>query len=62
MCEIHELAASHMPPVVDPVCNPGTCPDWELNQRPFISQAGAQSTEPQQPELKSILYSDFLSF
>ena len=29
--------------------NPGMCPDWESNQRPFGWQAGAQSTEPYQP-------------
>ena len=29
--------------------NPGICPDPESNQRPFGSQAGAQSTEPHQP-------------
>ena len=29
--------------------NPGMCPAWELNQWPFASQAGAQSTELQQP-------------
>ena len=27
----------------------GICPDWELNQRPFGSQAGTQCTEPYQP-------------
>ena len=26
------------------------CPDWELNQQPFGSQAHAQSTELHQPE------------
>ena len=31
--------------------NPGMCPGWELNWQPFSSQAGAQSTEPQQPGL-----------
>ena len=31
--------------------NPGRCPDWESNQRPFGLQAGAQSTEPHQPGL-----------
>ena len=30
-------------------CNPGTCPDWELNWWPFGSQAGVQYTEPHQP-------------
>ena len=28
---------------------PGMCLDWELNQQPFGSQAGTQSTEPHQP-------------
>ena len=37
-----------MPPIGDPACNPGICPDWELNQQPFGSQACAQSTEPPQ--------------
>ena len=30
-------------------CNPGICPGWESNRRPFGLQASAQSTEPQQP-------------
>ena len=30
-------------------CNPGVCPDWESNQRPFGSQASTQFTEPHQP-------------
>ena len=34
----------------DLACNPGMCPDQELNQRPFGLQAGTQSTEPHQPE------------
>ena len=33
----------------DLVHNPGMCPDRELNQQPFGSQAGTQSTEPHQP-------------
>ena len=36
-----------------PLCTanwgPGLQLDWELNQQPFGSQAGAQSTEPHQP-------------
>ena len=32
-------------------CNPGICPDWELNWQPFGLQAGTQSTEPHQPGL-----------
>ena len=37
-----------MPPNGDPAHNPGMCPDQESNQRPFDSQADAQSTEPHQ--------------
>ena len=29
--------------------NPGMCPEWESNRRPFGSQASVQSTEPHQP-------------
>ena len=39
------VVASHAPPTGDLAHNPGMCPDWELNQWPFSSQAGAQSTE-----------------
>ena len=28
-----------------PQCNPGMCPDWELNLRTFGPQVGAESTE-----------------
>ena len=41
-----------MPPTGDLASNPGMYPDWELNQRPFGSQAGTQSTEPDQLEHK----------
>ena len=34
-----------MPPTGDLACYLGMCPDWELNWRPFGSQACAQSTE-----------------
>ena len=51
MREKHQSVASHMPPTGDLARNTGMCPDWELNQRPFISQAGAQSIEPHQPGL-----------
>ena len=43
------VVASCAPPTGDLVHNPGTCSDWELNWRPFGSQAGTQSTEPCQP-------------
>ena len=48
------VVTSHTPPTGDLACNPGMCPDWELNQRPFDSKAGTQSTEPHQPGLHSI--------
>ena len=46
------VVASHKPPTGGLACNPGTCPDWELNPRSFGLQTGAQSTEPHQPGLK----------
>ena len=41
--------ASCMSPTGDTARNPGMCPDWEWNQRPFSSQVGTQSTESCQP-------------
>ena len=41
------------PPTEGLSCNPGMCSDWESNQQPFGSQAGAQSTEPHQPGLSN---------
>ena len=32
------VVASHMAPTGEPACNPGMCPDWELNWRPLGSQ------------------------
>ena len=46
---------SCVPPTGDLACNPGICPDWESNQQPFGSQAGAQSTEPHQPGTEFVL-------
>ena len=43
------VVASHVPLRGDLARNPGMCPDQESNQQPFGSQAGIQSTEPQQP-------------
>ena len=45
------VVVSHAPPTGDPSHNLDMCPDWELNHRPFGSQAGTQSTEPHQPGL-----------
>ena len=42
------MVASHVPPAADLALNPGMCPDWESNQRPFGSQVG---TGPHQPGL-----------
>ena len=36
------VVASHMPPTGDLAHNPGMCPDWESNQRPFDLQASTQ--------------------
>ena len=41
----------------DLACNPGMCPDWESNQRPFGLQASTQSTEPHQPGQKYEFFS-----
>ena len=43
------VVASGATPTGDLACNPGTCPDRELNQLPFGSRACPQSTEPHQP-------------
>ena len=45
--------ASRTPSTRDLAHNPGTCSDWELNQRPFSLQAGTQSTELHKPGLIS---------
>ena len=48
------------PPTGDLARNPGVCPDWESNRRPFGSQARTQSTELHQPGLReSTLYEQF---
>ena len=45
------VVASHVPPNKGLAYNPGMCPDRELNQQPFGSQASTQPTEPHQPGL-----------
>ena len=47
----HLSVASLMSPAGDLA---HVCTDWELNQQPFGSQAGTQSTEPHQPGHESI--------
>ena len=57
------VVAFHAPHNGDLDCNPSRFPDWELDQCPFGSQAGTQSTEPHQPGLCISLmkiYFDFL--
>ena len=54
------LPLTCLPPLTgDLACNPGMCPDWESNWRPFGSQAGAQSTELHQPGLYKNFHIDF---
>ena len=48
------VVASRTPLTGDLAHNPGMCPDWESNWRPFGSQARTQSTEPQQLELITV--------
>ena len=43
------MVAFCVPPTGDLAHNPGMCPDWESNQRPFALRPGPQSTEPHQP-------------
>ena len=43
-------------PTGDKAGNPGMCPGWELNWRPFGLQAHAQSTEPHQPGPATIIF------
>ena len=45
------VVASSVPTTGDVAHNPGMCPDWKSNQRPFGLQAGTQSTELHQPGL-----------
>ena len=42
----HCVGASRAPPTEDLAHNPDMSSEWELNQRLFGLQAGAQSTEP----------------
>ena len=50
--EKHGSVASLTAPTGDLAHNPGLCPDWESNWWPFGLQAGTQSTEPCQSQLK----------
>ena len=49
------MVASHGPSIQDLAHNPGMCPDGELNQQSFGSQASTWSTEPHQPGQSPIL-------
>ena len=48
-------------PTGDLACNPGMCPDWELNRGPLGLQAGTPSTEPHQPQLQLALINTLVS-
>ena len=50
------MVASCTPPTGDLAHKPGMCPDGELNQQPFGSQAGTQYTEPHQPGLFLLIF------
>ena len=45
----HCVVASRAPLTGDLACNPGVCPEWELNRQPVGSQTHAVSTELHQP-------------
>ena len=46
------VVASHTPtPTGDLAQNPGICPDWKSNWKPFTLHAGTQFTEPHHPKL-----------
>ena len=49
------VVAFRAPPSGDLAHNPGKCPDWESNWRPFSSQASTQPTEPHQSGINSII-------
>ena len=51
---INVVGAFLAPPTGDPAQNPGMCPEWESNRKPFGLQTGTQSTEPRQPGCKLI--------
>ena len=55
----HYVVATRVPCTEDLACNPGMCPGWEWNRRPFGSQASTQSTEQHQPGL-NIFLKDFI--
>ena len=54
--ETHGSVASHTLPTGELAHNPGMCPNWESNWRPFISQASTHSTESPQPGPKPLSY------
>ena len=53
------VVASCAAPTRDPPHNSGMCPDWDLNRRPFGSQAVTPSSEPHQPGLNSFIMLTF---
>ena len=54
------VVASHGPPTGDLACNPGTCPAWETNQRPFCF-AGQCSVHRATPARAIVYIFNYLS-
>ena len=54
------IGASCSGPTRDGTSNPGICPNWESNQKPFSSQYHSQPTEPRRSGPHCSLFSDFL--
>ena len=52
--DVREKVASCAPATGDLSCHPGTCLDWESNQRLFGLQDNAQPTEPHQSGCRCI--------
>ena len=53
---------SHVRLNLDRACNPGMCPDWELNWQPFALQDVIQPIEPHQSEPLPFLYYPFETY
>ena len=52
-----QLSVAFLTPLTgDLACNPGMCPDWELNWQPFSPQASTQSTESHQQRVVSLSF------
>ena len=61
MQQIHRSVVSCTSSTGDLACNPGMCPDWELNRQSFGLQTSTQPTEPYRPGLKFLILLDFIT-